>query len=98
MAHMLKINPELEYKSRTQFVEKAIEEKLDKIETELVLKSIKEEGIAGFKESARKMFERTEQLGKQVDETRKLLEQTKQATEEIKKKKHTLHVYKSKKK
>lgn len=98
MAHMLKINPELEYKSRTQFVEKAVEEKLDKIETELVLKSIKEEGIAGFKESARKTFQKLEQLGNRMDELNELIELTDQKTKEIKKLKHTPRIDKSKKK
>lgn len=98
IVYLLKVNPESGYKSRTQFVEKALEEKLDKMETEMVLQSIREEGIIGFKEKTRKLLERSVQLEKRMIEINKLIEQNKQVTEEIKKVKHTHRVYKSKKK
>ena len=62
MTQMLKVNPELGYKSRTQFVEKTLEEKLDKMDDEAVLKMIKDEGIMGFKEKARNLLKMGMQL------------------------------------
>jgi len=105
IVHMLKVNPVSGYKSRTQFVEKAVEEKLDKMETELVLRSIKEEGIMEFKESARAILKTGMQMEKRHAEVVELIEQYKQLAEENKrlkhkkaKLKHTYRVYKPKKK
>jgi len=98
MTYVLKVNPELGYKSRTQFVEKTLEEKLDKIETELVLKMIKDEGLMKFKEKTRKLLERSSRLEKQHAELIKKIDLNIQMVAEIKKEKHTPRVYKSKKK
>jgi len=98
MTHLLIVNPDLGYKSKTQFVEKTIEEKLDKMENDMVLKSIKEFGITGFKEKTREIIDRTMQLKKEMGETKKSMELVTQQVEEIKKTRHTPRVYKSKKK
>ena len=98
MTHLLTVNPDLGYKSKTQVVEKTIEEKLDKMENDMVLRAIKEEGITGFKEKTRDIIDKFMQLKKEMGETKKSVELATQTMVEIKKKIHTPRVYKSKKK
>jgi len=98
MTYLLKVNPELEYKSRTQFVEKTLTEKLDEIENNMVLKSIKEEGITGFKTKTRKIIGQATQLREQLDEIFEKMEKQDQVMVKLKKDTHTLRVYMSKKK
>lgn len=86
MTYLLKVNPELEYKSRTHFVEKTLTEKLDVIENNMVLKSIKEEGIVGFKAKTRKIIGQGVQLREELDEIFEKMEKQDQVLAELKKK------------
>lgn len=98
MTYLLKVNPELGYKSKTMFVEKTLTEKLDEIENNMVLKSIKEEGIMGFKKKTSKIIGQSIQLREELDEIFEKMEKQDQVLAELKKETHTLRVYKPKRK
>ena len=92
---LLNIHRELGYKSKVQFVEKAIEEKMEVIEDKLILAKIKESGLNYIVKEAKefqKMKQRSESLSRRLNKK----------VDEIMKKhpidKHTHRVYKSKKK
>ena len=92
---LLNMHKELGYKSKVQFVEKAIEEKLDTIQDKLILAKIKESGLDSIIGEA-KEFQKMKQ------DSAALSRRMSKAVDEIMKKypikKHTPRVYKSKKK
>jgi len=92
---LINMHRDLGYKSKVQFVEKAIEEKLDVIQDKLILTKIKESGldsIIGEAKEFQKMKQDSEALSRRM---------TKVVDKILKKypiDKHTHSVYKSKKK
>jgi len=74
---MIKTHPELNYKKITGFVNEALEEKLDKIESELMAKRIKNAGIESFvadqKKTNRKNSKKIEWLEERLSLLHRLL-------------------------
>jgi len=88
---LLNMHRELGYKSKVQFVENAIEEKLDTIQDKLILTKIKESGldsVIGEAKEFQKMKQQAEATSRRMSK----------ALDKILGKKHTPRVYKSKKK
>jgi len=86
LAHLLNTNPNeplLDYKSKTEFIERSINDKLDEKEDKLILKKIKNSDFRPLIEEGRefqKMKRRSEETSKRL--SRKL-------DKILKKKKHT---------
>jgi len=68
---LIKTHPELNYKKISRFVNESLEEKLDKIDNELMAKRIKNAGIESFvadqKKTNRENFKKIEALEKRLD-------------------------------
>ena len=98
---LIKMHPELEYKIISKFVNKAIEEKLNKIEDDLTLESIRKAGLEEFIQNTKKIRRQIPGIIKFVEEKDAMIiaERKKMKLEDqIEKRKHTHDVYTSKKK
>jgi len=94
---LLNAHRELGYKSKVQFVENAIEEKLDAVHDRLILTKIRESGLGSFVDEAKDIQQKIER-GKATSERLSKLVDKHVKERQARKKKHTPHVYKSKKK
>jgi len=110
--HLIITHPELNYKTISKFVNETLEEKLNKIEDSITLKSIRKTGLDEFVNKANMirrslggMVKYYEEYHKPIDEKWmraqiKLVKQSKEykQLEKEEKRKHTHRVYRSKKK
>lgn len=99
--HLIRIHPELEFKIISKFVNKATEEKLNKIEDRITLESIRKTGLDEFVNKAKLVRRRMPGLVKfyeEYDEKVKAARKKMKLEDQIKKSKHTHGVYTPKKK
>ena len=97
--HLIKTHPELDYKIISRFVNEALEEKLNKIEDDLILKKIRKAGIESFVLDAKYLRSEIPKI-KEFEEkvSTEIMILRNKMMDKFEKRKHTHRVYTSKKK